>query len=103
VKLFKMNDCDWYAAETADDALKAMTETLCYEATPESVAAMRKDYDVSEPVELTDEDMKRLVFCDDLENGAPDFEGSRRPFAEQLALMVAAGVEFPCFFASTEY
>jgi hypothetical protein len=100
IKIFQMNDCDWYAGATADDAIRGMAENLCFETTPEGIAEMCKEYTV-EPVELTAEDMERKMFVDLDEDGTPDTV--ERSFRAQLDNMIASGEEFPCFFASTEF
>jgi hypothetical protein len=100
MKIFAMNDCDWYAAETLEDALKAMAKNLACEATDEGIAEMRNDFDVDEPVELTDEDMDRLKFREEEEDGTLGV--AMLTFREKLDEMIADGDEFPCFFASTE-
>ena len=100
IKIFRMNDCEWYAAETAEDALKAMADNLCFEVTPEGIAAMRKEYEVGEPIELTELYLDRLRFNRTNEDGETEETCTYR---EQLASMIADGEDFPCFFASTEY
>jgi hypothetical protein len=100
IKVFQMNDCDWYAGATADDAIRGMAENLCYDTTPEAIAEMCEEYTV-EPVELTAEDMERTMFSDEDEDGTPG--QVTRSFRAQLDAMIAAGDEFPYFFASTEY
>jgi len=99
MKIFQMNDCDWYAGETAEDALRAMAENMCFETTPEGIAAMRKEYEV-EPVELDDTVLDSLTFMDTDEQEKPI---ARRSFREQLALMIEQGSDFPCMFASAEF
>lgn len=101
IKIFNMNDYDWYAAETVEDALKEMAETLSCGTDPDDIAEMRREYQVKNPVELTDEDMDRLKYIDTDENDDP--EGDPRTFREQLAKMISEGDKFPCMFASTEY
>lgn len=102
MKIFKMNDSDCYAADTMEEAVKAMAENLGFQTTSEEIAAMRAEYGVEEPVELTDEDLGLLNFVDEEEDGSNSAD-SKRSFREQLALMIESGEEFPCFFASTEY
>jgi hypothetical protein len=100
IKIFAMNDCDWYAGTTAEDATRGMAENLGFETTPEAIAEMCEEYTVK-PVELSDEDLERKMFADDDEDGA---KGSvERSFRAQLDNMIATGEEFPCFFASTEF
>ena len=83
LQIFKMNDYDWYAAESVEDALKAME------------ADRGEDYGEDAPVELSEADLDRLKYFD--EDGIPV-----RTFREQLAKMIAEGEKFPCLFATTE-
>jgi hypothetical protein len=101
MKIFAMNDCDWYAADTVEDALKAMAEEVGCETTPEGITAMREDFDVDDPGEISDESMDVLIYTDDSE--LPEGQIINRTFREQLAKMIADGCKFPCFFATTEY
>jgi hypothetical protein len=87
-----MNDCDWVAAETAEDAIKFYLDMISVKDTPED----RAEY-LEEPIEaLPQEAMDRLRFYD------PDND-IRCSFTEQLAKELARGQTFPAFFASTEY
>lgn len=101
IKIFAMNDCDWYAAENLEDALKAMAKNVSCEPTPETIAAMRKDFAVDDPGGISDESMDRLIYTDDSE--LPEGQIVKRTFREQLAHMVENGTDFPCIFATTEY
>jgi len=83
--------------------LEAAAETLCFKTSPEGIAAMCEEFEVGKPVELTEEDMDRLIFHDTEEDGDLAPEGGTRSFREQLAQMIAEGAEFPCFFATTEF
>ncbi len=84
VKIFRMDDCMWYAAESLEAA----------------VAGYEADHDCLPPDddanEVSDADMDRLQFVD--EDGV-----TRRSFREELTRRVAAGDVFPQIFASTEY
>jgi hypothetical protein len=86
VKVFAMNDCEWWAAETLEQA-KAdyLKETGTEEA----------DEPFDDPHELDEEAMDHLRFTDE--------DGTSRSFREQLEKMVSDGCEFPSFFATTEY
>lgn len=97
VKIFAMNDCDWYVGKDADDALKGMAENLgC-----KDVEECRSEYCIDGPiVELGEDELDARVFVDE------DLDGEnqvKRTFREQLSLMVAEGDTFPCMFASTEF
>ena len=93
VKIFKLNDCDWYAAEDMESAIRQ----IMYD-----TGNIREDCVDSSAHELTDDEMDRLRFIDDRENDE-DAEDGSRSFREQLALMVERGDSFPCPFASTEF
>ena len=84
MKVFQMNDCEWWAAEDLESAKKA-----CMEAT-----GLPEDEACDDPHELSDEAMNRLIFHDDNET---------RTFKEQLDRMIVEGTEFPVFFAMTEF
>lgn len=100
VKIFAMNNCDWYAGVTAEDALRGMAENLGFETTPEGIAELRKEYTVEEPRELSAEEMDLCMYVEENEDSTPS--RVKRSFRAQLDQMIAAGEEFPCFFASTE-
>ena len=86
MKVFAMNDCDWWAAETLEAAKAAyLKETGLEEA----------DDPFDDPHELTPEEMDRLRFHSK--------DWAVRSFQEQLDWMIASGQDFPAFFASTEY
>jgi SpoVK/Ycf46/Vps4 family AAA+-type ATPase len=83
-----MDDCDWYAAASKEDAIAAYIEQV-------------GEFDDSDMYQLSDEQLDRLEYTDADENENPT--GEKRTFREQLAREVAAGTQFPCLFASTEY
>jgi hypothetical protein len=99
VKVFKINACDWYAAASADDAIRAMADWNGYNETPEGIALMCRECEVY-PVELTDDEMNMTQFA--LIDGDEQYIG-RISFRERLDEMQMDGEEFPTFFASTEY
>lgn len=88
IKIFKLNDCDWWAGSDLEsvkaDYLKTTGET-------------ELDDTFDEPYELSDALMERLKFRRDDDNH------TEVTFKEELARQIAEGQEFPCFFASTEY
>lgn len=90
VKIFQMNDCDWWIGPSLD-ACKA--DYVEHTGDPDSV-----DDDAHE---LTDAELDRLMFTDCDEDERPT--GMKIPFREQLAVEIAQGGEFPRMFASTEY
>lgn len=87
MKLFMVNDCDWWAGESAEsikpEALKmygSLEET--------------EFEDGGAPAALGDDLMDKLIFND---------EGTLRTFRAELDRLITAGATFPRFFASTEY
>lgn len=86
MKVFAMNDCEWWAAESLEEA---KADYIKETGVPE------EDGPFDDPHELGAEAMNRLRFSDD--------DGSVRSFEAQLKKMVAEGSKFPCLFATTEY
>ena len=93
VKIFKLNDCDWYAAEDMESAIQQIMH---------DTDNAREDCVDCSRHELTDEEMDSLQFMDDREIDE-DAEDGSRSFREQLELMVERGDSFPCLFATTEF
>jgi hypothetical protein len=96
IKVFEVNDCDWVAAATLEDAM-AFYAKECFagnraEAFPDGE---------EEVAEVTDEAMNRLKFRDD--EFHDDDKATIRTFREELQRRIDAGDKFPQFFASTEY
>lgn len=84
MKVFKINECDWYMAETLEAAIQqAMEDT-----------GLPRDEAVDNPREEPPNRMQKLIYTDD--------DGTRRTFQEELARRVAAGAKAE-MFASTEY
>ncbi len=94
IKVFKINDCDWWAGRNAEETLAAyMAET----GTDKEEAT---GGDESFPHELSEREMETMMFTPDPDDG----EGTEPiPFREVLDRMIARGGPFPSFFASTEY
>lgn len=86
MKVFQINDCDWVAAETLEQAV------AWYQATGE---APEDEY------ELDAEEMQRRQFLDT--DGVFGPEKAVYSFQAALALMTADGDTEPFLFASTEY
>lgn len=85
IKVFALDDIEWWAGESLEACLAAALELAgpeCYD-------------DPELHHELSDEAMQRLKFVDE--------DGSERTFAEELARRVAAGEKFPQPFAATDY
>lgn len=88
MKVFCMNDCDWMAAETLEEAKASYLKDYW------GGGKEHEDEAFDAPYELTPEQMEKMMFQGD------DYTCS---FQEELNNQVAAGQTFPCFFASTEY
>lgn len=105
-KVYRMNDCDWYVAKSADDALSALADDVLnsceeYADLEAKKAGLRaSNYWFGEaPAELSDEEMDTLKFLD--EEGE-DGEGTTpvtRTFREQLVFDPPTEARM---FASTE-
>ncbi len=91
IKVFRVDDADWWAGEDVESVKAAYLEETGLDA--------EEAFGGDEPWELTGETMDSTTFYDDLS----DKEAGSRTFAEQLKQMVDAGCQFPCSFASTEY
>ncbi|HLO65306.1 MAG TPA: hypothetical protein VK165_20275 [Azonexus sp.] len=90
MKIFQMNDCDWWIGES----LAACTADIIeYTGDPDCV-----EFDAHE---LTDHELDTLIFTDCDQDEVPT--GMKRTFREQLAIEIAAGGKFPRMFACTEY
>ncbi len=89
IKIFKMNDCDWVAAETINEAILCIAESS---GMPEAeIEALKASEEY--PQEVSDVELDRLQFA----------EGPiKRSFREELRARLVDGEEFPQFFASTE-
>lgn len=90
MKIFQINDCDWWVGESLDACIGDYIANYC--------DADSVDEDARE---LTDEELDSLFFTDTDCDERPT--GFKRTFREQLAVEIAAGGEFPRMFASTEY
>jgi len=82
MKVFSLNDYEWYAAETLEEAIAAeMKDT----------GLPRDEVVDGFEGELTEEQMDTLRYHDE--------DGQSRTFREHLQRMQEEGVEFPCLFA----
>lgn len=93
IKIFAMNDCDWMAAETLEQAIQEYKANFSGDGFG---AFDEKD----SPRELTSEEMDRLMFR---ETGSDDEPLDKKSFRTKLEEMIADGEKFPAFFASTEF
>ncbi|MGZ3235746.1 MAG: hypothetical protein ACXU8A_00050 [Burkholderiaceae bacterium] len=89
MKIFRMSDYEWYAAEDLESAIK------CY---MDDTGVSREDVDDDEPCEISQDEMDGLIYHD--HEAEPPIEHS---FAVQLAIELKDGRPFPRFFAGTEY
>jgi hypothetical protein len=103
IKIFAMNDYDWFSAASVEDALRAMADQHGFPDTPEGIAALQVEYGEMTPAEISEADMDRLKFVDTDEDGERVDGAETVTFREHLAEMIRDGEKFPCFFASTEY
>ncbi len=85
MKVFQMNDCDWYVADTMEAAIQQCCED----------SGLPRDEAIDDPQELSDADLDRTIFVDE--------ETGKRTFRAELDRLVAQGIHRPCLFASTEY
>lgn len=90
VKVFKLNDYEWWAGESLDSIRPAYLEATGID--PDS----EEGFD--HPRELSDEELQKKTIHFD-EGEAPD----KSTFKEYLNELIAKGQEFPCYFAGTEY
>lgn len=90
MKIFSMNDCDWMAAETLEEAKAAYIATVWAGTREPEVEAF------DDPGEISEEQYDKLLFT--------DFDANTKcTFRQQLERMIQQGEEFPAFFASTEF
>ncbi|ACG60392.1 hypothetical protein phiPLPE_70 [Iodobacter phage PhiPLPE] len=87
MKIFEMNDCEWFIGPSIEACKSAYFDDF--------------NTDSDEARELTDNELGTLIFTVTDENEVPD--GNTRTFREQLAIEIAAGGVFPRMFACTEY
>lgn len=85
LRVFRMDDCDWWIGESADSCIEDRQSTY----------GPDEDFDREEVHGLSDEQMQALVYTDG--------NGSQRTFKEQLGIEIASGGDFPRLFATTEF
>jgi hypothetical protein len=91
VRVYRMDDMEWWVGESlaacvAEGRLQCGAD--CYPDDP------------SEQHELTDEQMRRLMFIDESDGSEPPV---KRTFAEQLVREIAEGGPFPRPFAAEDW
>lgn len=89
-RVFKVTDCEWWVARTLAEAIEDYTRTTGEPVEPDDAH------------ELSDADMERLHYVD-TDDSERVLKDTRRPFREELAQRVAAGLSKPELFACTEY
>lgn len=92
VKIFKLNDYDWVAATSLDEA-KLCLSKLVHDG---SIGEEFHDNYIDCPNELSEADLDRMQFVS-------DEHPENRSFREELKHNLSVGEEVPFFFASTEY
>jgi hypothetical protein len=93
IKVFKLNDYEWWAAASLAEAIADWKQWTGF---GDEEAAENLD----DPRELSDEEMDRLQFAHTEEDDTPY---RKQSFRAELAEQIAAGETFPGFFATTEY
>ena len=90
IKIFKMNEFDWVAAENIEDAKKPIIEMCGEEEALEEIAGYGGGY------ELSDEALDKLTLRDE--------DGTELvTFRDKLKQLIESGATFPRVFCSTEY
>ena len=85
IKVFALDDIEWWAGESLEACLAAARDQCGDECYREAWC----QHEVSEA------GMHRLIFLDE--------DGSKRTFAEELQRRVDAGEQFPCLFAAEDW
>lgn len=93
VKVFKVNDCEWWAGDCT--ALEMLVAYLRF-----TGCSLEDATDGLLPVEVPQEEMKRLRFRHDDEGRQLQEMWS---FEDELAALLDRGEKLPCLFASTEW
>lgn len=100
MKIYQMNDCEWWMAESEEDAIRDIALHYGSGYGTDKVELVRDGYLNEDcPRELTNEEMDRLRFVDEMGNP----ESPKRSFREELRCRIEAGVTKPEMFASTEF
>ena len=91
MKIWKMNECDWVAAETLKDAKKALADTFgC------TIKETEDEPYFEEPHEIAEEEYDKLKIMNEERKEVCTFR-------EELERLQKDGENFPRMFASTEY
>ena len=117
MKIFKLNDSDWVAAESLESAKKCLADMI----NDGVVDAAFEDEYIDTPYELDEEEMNTIKMTDEEDyyemNNKADQDSSGKSwqsyydeyiescptFKQELDRMIAEGKEFPMYFASSEW
>ncbi len=90
MKVFQMSDTVWWAGPEIESTKEAFMqhEEICETEYQELYAGF--------PVELSESDLDAIDYYD---GGSDDL----RTFRDELIISVASGIQFPTFFATSEY
>lgn len=91
IKVFRVNDYEWWAGESAEEVLAA-----CMKESGLSADEVCDGPD-NIPEQLSDKTMNSLMYLDDQKLN------KKVTFATALKHMIKEGVSFPCLFAATDY
>lgn len=94
-KVFKMNDCEWVAARTLDEAKQTLATMVMVDGVVND--AFEEEF-CENPHALSEDDLDTNTYTDDLS----DPKSQKRTFREQLSDLYRSN-SLPCYFASTEY
>lgn len=89
IKIFQLNDSDWFAAETLEQAIDCAKREFDY-----------SDEQIEDPFELDEADLDRLLFT---QTDEQDRKIATVSFRAELQRRIDAGDEFPYMFATSEY
>lgn len=91
MKIFRLNDCEWWMAETLEEAIAGYTEMM---------GPSDDDY-FDEAHEIPESDYDRLKFHGERRNERGQMEEHISTFREEMNRLVALG-KTSCYFATTE-
>ena len=91
MKVYKLNDYDWWAGNTLEEVKKSyINET-----------GVSKEEAFEEPYEVSEADMNKLKFYTTEHNDKG--EEITRTFREELDYIIKEGQKFPCAFACMDW
>lgn len=92
-RVYRLTDYEWWVARTLEEAKEDAAKQWGY-----TVDEAEEDEMFCDPEELSDAEMERLKFREDM----LDPLSPVRTFREELDRMIAEGLSEPGFFAGTE-